>query len=91
MDIDRRGFILATFVAAVAPLAAGAAGAWTRAAAAAAPMLRPARIASGPVCARCGQSGHTALDPMCPVNSETWTTLQSAARRGAGSFRGTGT
>ena len=92
MDIDRRGFILTALTAALAPIAIGAAGKWIRAAAAAAPMLRPTPLqtASGQVCAHCGRPGHAALDPACTVSGKTGATLQSAARLGAGSARGTG-
>jgi hypothetical protein len=91
VDIDRRGFILATLTAALAPIAIGAAGKWTRTATAAAPMLRPdpLRSASSQICAHCGLPGHASLDPACPVSGATGAALQSAARQGAGSARGT--
>ena len=91
MDIDRRGFILTALTAVFAPIAIGAAGKWMRATAAAAPMLRPTPVqtASSQVCSHCGRPGHAALDPACTVGGKTGATLQSAARRGAGSARGT--
>jgi hypothetical protein len=84
MDINRRGFIIAALAAAFTPVAAGAAAKWGKAAASAAPMLRPEPVvASSPICARCGRPGHTALDPACPLNGENWAAIQSAARRRA--------
>jgi hypothetical protein len=84
MDINRRGFIIGALAAALTPVAAGAAARWGKAAESAAPILRPEpRAAGNPVCARCGRRGHTALDPTCPLNSESWAAIQSDARRQA--------
>ena len=83
MKIDRREFLVAAGIAALAPLAV-AARRWQSIAAAAAPALRPEPLgASAGVCARCGGQGHDALDPCCPRGNEARIALQAAARHKA--------
>lgn len=88
MDVDRRGFIIAAGIMALAPLAAMMKR-WQPAVNAAAPVFRPAPlVGGGNVCARCGGDDHTALDPRCPESSGARTALQASARRNAAATRG---
>jgi hypothetical protein len=85
MTMDRRDFLVAAGIAALAPMAAAAARRWGPAAAAAAPALRPASGGtSARLCARCGARDHATLDACCPEGGEARVARQSAARRKAG-------
>lgn len=79
--MGRRDFIRITLLAALAPLAAQAVRRWSAAASAGTPMLRPAaRDVSTIRCARCGTTGHTALDTNCPLIAQPAAAIQTAAR-----------
>lgn len=84
MAVSRRELILALGLASLATVGASVVKKADRATVAAAPALRPpARGASAAVCARCGEEGHTALDPRCPAGLEERLARQAEARRRA--------
>jgi anaerobic selenocysteine-containing dehydrogenase len=80
VDVDRRGFLIAAGLAALAPLALTGIR-WRTAATASAQLFRPDTPGSSTsVCSRCGTWGHNALDPNCPANVGPRCALQEEAR-----------
>jgi hypothetical protein len=82
MALTRRGFVVASGLAALGALAARSAKGLEAAEAAAAPALRPASLGtSAGRCAHCGSLTHSTLDPVCRQAAETRRALQASARR----------
>jgi hypothetical protein len=82
MAMTRRAFVSASAFAALGALAGRALGRVDAAAAAAAPVLRPAAAgSSSAVCGRCGSPAHTTLGGACADGAEARRAVQRSARR----------
>jgi hypothetical protein len=82
MTFTRRTFVLAGGLVASVPLLVPLRRWLERDAADVAPLFRPrAAGGSGTRCARCGASGHGALDRRCPATAAARVAVQADARR----------